>query len=362
MVILEARETATKTVKHLASEYDADYIHIADQRNEAYLLNRSLKQAPTSWALFLNQQEVLHMEDSLPVLKSIKGTNAIAFDFPVIRLAEPNNYHFEIRLIRTDKNLRWQHAIHPTLNSSLNMAVEKFQLSQVAELMPHVAVVSLGEPEREERELQERLVRIEKELEKDPLSARYWHHLARIARRLELWPRAHQAVEEGLNVISRRAEATYDEPDGANGLLGMFCESLLKGKFDLEKTVNSLWTIFHNMVSDGRFSVPLGRLLLASGRRKQMVAAQLVAMENFFNKRRYHLPLEEGLYSPALLIWEIESDRGDHELLNSVIKVQSLLKQHKFDFQIVLKYIYEQNRDLFSRIQEVLQESLRKKR
>ncbi len=361
MLVIEAREVGTQTVKHLASEYDAEYIHISDQNDEAALLNRSLKRAHTTWVLFLNPQEVLHMDDPVPVLKTIGNTEAIAFDFPVIRLAEPNNYHFATRLIRTDKNLRWHHTIYPTLDGSLNLAAEKFKLSTVTELMPLAAIVSLGEPDREERELQDMLARIEGELEEDPLSARYCYHLVKVARQLKAWQRAHQAVEEGLNVISRRADAALNEPDGVNGLIGMFCESMLMSKYYSKKTVDSLWTIFNNMASDGRFSVPFGRLLLATGRRGDAVTAQLVAIENFLNKRRYHLSLEDGLHSPALLIWEIEGAHSNHALLNSVIRVQTLLKRQQFDFQIVLKYIFDRNRALFSQLQEVLQASLKKR-
>ncbi len=361
MVVLEVGEQSTKTVQHLASEYDADYQHVLPNPDDAFLLNRVLDRVRTAWALFLNQQEVLHLDDQPALLRILGNTQAIAFDFPIIRLSEPNNHHFETRLIRTDRELHWQHGIYPTLDDSLHHAGEQFQLPQVTEIMPMVAVVSLGEPHREEMELREAQDRIETELEQDPDSTRYWYHLARVAHQRQDWQKSHDAVEEGLNVISRRAETAFAEPNAVNGLIGMFCEAMLSGQFQPEKTVNSLLTIFDNMVSDGRFSLPLGRLLLSTGQRKEALSAQLAAMEAFFSQRRYHLSLEDGIYRPALFIWEVEAGRGSRALLSGVVKVQTILKRHQFNFQVVLEYVFEHNRDLFSHLQQVLQRSLRAK-
>ncbi len=359
MVVLEVGEQSTKTVQHLASEYDADYQHVPPNPDDAFLLNRALDRVRTAWALFLNQPEVLHLDDQPALLRILGNTKTIAFDFPIIRLSEPNNHHFETRLIRTDKELHWQHGIYPTLDGSLLHAGQQFQLPQVTEILPMVAVVSLGEPRPEEMELREAQGRIEAELDHDPNSTRYWYHLARVAQQLQDWQKSHDAVEEGLNVINHQAEIAFIEPDAVNGLIGMFCETMLSGKFQPEKTVNSLWTIFNNMVSDGRFSLPLGQLLLSTGRRKEALTAQLMVMEAFFGQRRYYLSLEDGLYRPALFIWEVEAGRGSRPLLSSVVRVQTILKRHQFNFQMVLEYVLEHNRDLFSQLQQVLQRSLR---
>ena len=361
MVVLEAVGQGTKTVQHLASEYDADYLHVPPNPDHAFLLNRVLDRVDTIWALFLNQPEVLHLDDQQTLLKILGNTEAIAFDFPIIRLSEPDNHHFETRLIRSDRGIRWQHAIYPTLVDSLQLAGQQLQQPPVTEIMPTVAVVSLGEPRPEERELQEALDSIEEELNRDPKSIRYWYHLAQVARQLQDWPKSHDAVEEGLNVISRQADTAFAEPDAANGLIGMFCEALLSGQFQPDKTVQSLWTIFNNMVSDGRFSLPLGRLLLSTGQRKEAISAQLAAMETFFSQRKYHLSLENGLFRPALFIWEVEAGHGSRALLTSVVNVQTILKPQNFNFQLVLEYVFEQNRDLFARLQQVLQRSLRAK-
>ena len=361
MVVLEAGEQSTKTVQHLASEYDADYLHVPPNPDDAFLLNRVLDRVRTAWALFLNQPEVLHLDDQQTLLKVLGNTQAIAFDFPIIRLSEPNNHHFETRLIRTDRELHWHHGIYPTLDGGLHHAGEQSRLPQVCEIMPMVAVVSLGEPRPEEMELREAQDRIKAELKRDPDSTRYWYHLAQVAQQLQDWQKSYDAVEEGLNLISRRTETAYAEPNAVNGLIGMFCEALLSGQFQPEKTVNSLWTIFNNMVSDGRFSLPLGRLLLSTGQRNEALSAQLAAMEAFFSPRRYHLSLEDGLYRPALFIWEVEAGRGSRALLSSVVKVQTILKRQRFDFQVLLKYVLEHNRDLFSRLQQVLQRSLQAK-
>ena len=359
MVVLEVSEQSTKTVRHLVSEYDADYLNVLPNPDDAFLLNRVLKRVHTTWALFLNQPEVLHLDDQRTLLGILGNSKAIAFDLPIIRLSEPNNYHFETRLIRTAKGLQWHHSIYPTLDSSLHQAGEQFQLTRVSEIMPMVAVVSLGEPDLEEGEWQEMQARIREELKQDPDSTRYWYHSARVSHKLQDWQKKHDAVEEGLNVVGRHADAVFNESNAVNGLFGMFCENMLSGQFQPEKTVNSLWTIFSNMASDGRFSLPLGRLLLSRGQRKEALSAQLAAMETFFSQRRYHLSLEDGLYRPALFIWETEAVRGSRALLSSVVKVQTILKRHQFNFQAVLEYVYEHNRDLFSRVHRILQRSLR---
>ena len=127
MVVLEAVGQGTKTVQHLASEYDADYLHVPPNPDHAFLLNRVLDRVDTIWALFLNQPEVLHLNDQLTLLKILGSTKAIAFDFPIIRLSEPDNHHFETRLIRSDRGIHWQHAIYPTLLDSLQLAGQQLQ-------------------------------------------------------------------------------------------------------------------------------------------------------------------------------------------------------------------------------------------
>ena len=73
-------------------------------------------------------------------------------------------------------------------------------------------------------------------------------------------------------------------------------------------------------------------------------------METLFSPRRYHLSLEDGLYRPALFIWAPEAVRGRRALLSSVVKVQTILKRHQFNFQAVLEYVYEHKGDLCSRL------------
>ena len=50
MVVLEAVGQGTKTVQHLASEYDADYLHVPPNPDQAFLLNRVLDRVDTIWA------------------------------------------------------------------------------------------------------------------------------------------------------------------------------------------------------------------------------------------------------------------------------------------------------------------------
>ncbi|MFC1543391.1 hypothetical protein ACFL4K_02490 [Candidatus Neomarinimicrobiota bacterium] len=45
----------------------------------------------------------------------------------------------------------------------------------------------------------------------------------------EEWDRAHSAVEEGLNVISKQPNAPQQEPDAMNGLFALLCDALLAG-------------------------------------------------------------------------------------------------------------------------------------
>ncbi len=145
-----------------------------------------------------------------------------------------------------------------------------------------------------------------------------------------------------------------------NGLIGMFCDALLTGQYYPEKTVESLWTIYSNMEGDGRFSVSLGNLLLAVNREGDAIAAQHRAVGNFFNERRYHLSLEEGLFKPIFLAWEIEFRRSREDLLRSVIEFQTLLNRHQWRMRPLLQYVFNHNPPIFNAIQDILQQSLKK--
>lgn len=360
MVVVDAGGGGGQAVQHLASEYDALYLRVPTDPDESALINAALDQATTPWALFLHQQEILHADDPQAILDYLVNTEAIAFDFPIIPFDEPGNHFFDTRLIRTDSQIRWEHTIFPTLTASLNLAAEKKKLERPTAIMSLAAIVSLDVPEPEEWELRDAIIRLEKELDKDPQSTRYWYLLAKTARALKEWDRAHSAVEEGLNVVSKQPEAPQQEPHAVNGLIGMFCDALLAGQFYPEKTVESLWTIYNNMEGDGCFSVSLGNLLLAVNREEDAITAQYQAAGNFFNERRYHLGLEEGLFKPVFLAWEIESRRSEEDLLRSVIEIQALLNRHRWRMQPLLQYVYNRNPSLFTAIQEILQKSLEK--
>ncbi len=360
MVVVDTGGGGGQTVRHLASEYDAIYLQVPADPDESALINTALDQATTPWALFLSQQEVLHADDPQAILEYLANTEAIAFDFPIIPFDEPSNHFFETRLIRTDRQIRWEYTISPSLTASLDRAAEKAQLEHPIAVMPLAAIVSLGEPEPEEWELRDAIVRLERELDQDPQSTRYWYLLAKTASALKEWDRAHSAVEEGLNVVSRQPDAPQQEPYAVNGLIGMFCDALLTGQYYPEKTVESLWTIYSNMEGDGRFSISLGNLLLAVNREGDAIAAQHRAVGNFFNERRYHLSLEEGLFKPIFLAWEIEFRRSREDLLRSVIEFQTLLNRHQWRMRPLLQYVFNHNPPVFNAIQDILQQSLKK--
>lgn len=347
-------------MQHLASEYDAQYVPVAADPDEAALLNKALATVKTPWALFLNQQEVLHAEEPQSITGFLSNTQAIAIEIPLARINEPGNYYFEIRLLRADRNLCWEHMVYPSLDASLEKVAGEDTPENSTSLLPAAAIISLGEPEYEEWELRDAIVRLERELDKDPSSPRYWYFLARASQALEQWDRANAAVEEGLSIVSKDVEAPLKDPHAVNGLIGMFCTSLLAGDFYPEKTVESLWKIYNNMEGDGRFSVPLGRLLLAVNRIEDAISAQRKAVDSFLDNRRYYLSLEEGLYQPILFAWEMETSRNQEHLLSSVIDIQVALSQRQKKIQPLLQHIHDHNPTLFLSIQEILQKSLHK--
>ncbi|MCK4577771.1 MAG: hypothetical protein KAU50_03205, partial [Candidatus Marinimicrobia bacterium] len=328
--------------------------------DESALFNKALHEVKTTWALFLNQQEVLHTNDSLAFLAYLDDPDVLAYDLPIMHLSEPNNYHFETRLIRADAGIQWQHCVYPSLGESIEQVAEKKSLESPVGLIPIAVIVSLGDPDPEEWELRDTLVRVERELDQDPESARYWYHRAVLSRLLDEGDRAHTAVEEGLSVVGKHSALANREPEGVNGLIGMFCEVMLQSSFLPEKTIESLYTIFMHMPGDGRFSVPLGRILQAQNRRTDASEIQRLAISTFLSDRRYHLSLEDGLFKPAQLMWEFAAQNSDTELLKRVIDLQTQLKQRKFDSQQVLQYVYAHNESLFIRIQKILQLKLKK--
>lgn len=359
MVVIDAGSSG-KSVAHLASEYDARYIQVPADPDESALLNLALDCVESPWALFLHQQEVFHNEDPDILLGQLKSDSVLAFELPVVHFHEPSNHHFQIRLIRTGVGIRWQHRIYPTVVPSLAAAMKLRQLTPQPHILTTSAIVTLGEPEWEEWELRDAIIRLEKELDDDSSQVRYWFHLADLAIRLEEWDRARVAVEEGLSVISRASGIALEEPHAVNGLIGMFCTTMLRSEYYPGNTVESLLTIFLNMPGDGRLAVPLGRLLQAVGRGEDAVKAQRVAIENFFHQRRYHLSLEEGLFKPIMYEWEMRWTKTGDELLNSVVEIQTLLGRHHYKLQLILEYVYESHQSLFFEIQAVLQRSLKR--
>ncbi|UCD39259.1 MAG: hypothetical protein JSW54_07235 [Fidelibacterota bacterium] len=360
IVIVDAGGGGGQVVKHLASEYDAQYSQVPADPDESALLNVALEKVQSSWALFLHQQEVIHVDDPRTALEYLGNTGAIALDLPIVAFDEPGNHFFETRLVRTDKEIHWDHTIFPSLTGSLERIACDSEQEESTAVMPKTAIVSLGEPEPEEWELRDTVIRLEKELDHDPNAIRYWHYLAETARALEEWDRAHSAVEEGLQVVSKYPDAPQHEPCAVNGLLGMFSEALLAGQHYPETTVESLLTIYNNMAGNGHFSVPLGHLLLAVNRENDAISVQRQAVGTFFQDRRYHLPMEIGLFKPVVLTWEIEAGRTHEALLRSVIEIQTVLSKHKHDMATLLQYAHRHNPALFSTIQDILQQSLHK--
>ena len=359
IVVIDAGSSG-KSVAHLASEYDARYIQVPADPDESALLNMALDYVQSPWALFLHQQEVLHNDDPGALLSQLRSDAVLAYELPVVHFHEPSNHHFQTRLIRTGVGLRWHHRIHPTVDKSLDAAVKSRQLQRQPQILTTSAIVTLGEPEWEEWELRDAIIRLERELDDDASQVRYWFHLADLALRLEEWDRAHVAVEEGLSVISRASGIALEEPHAVNGLIGMFCATMLRSEYYPENTVESLLTIFLNMPGDGRLAVPLGRLLQAVGRGEDAVKAQRVAIENFFHQRRYHLSLEEGLFKPIMFEWEMRRNKTGDALLNSVVEIQTLLVRHHYKLQLILEFVYESHQSLFFEIQTILQRSLQR--
>ena len=345
---------------HLASEYDARYLQVPADPDESALLNMALDKVESIWALFLRQQEVLHNDDPAAIFKQLHSDKVLAFELPVVYFHEPANHHFETRLFRANAGIQWQHQIYPTVDESLAAAVESKGLAPQPKILATSAIVSLGEPDWEEWELKDALIRIERELDTDSNQVRYWFHLAELATKLEEWDRAHAAVEEGLSVISRASGIALEQPQAVNGLISMFCGTMLRSEYYPENTVESLLTIFLNMAGDGRLGVPLGRLLLAVGRVDDAIKVQRLAVENFFHQRHYHMNLAEGLYQPVMFEWEMCWNKSGDELLDSVVEVQTILGRHNYKLQSILAYIYEHHQKLFFEIQTVLQRSLKK--
>jgi tetratricopeptide (TPR) repeat protein len=358
IVIVDAGGGRGQAVKHLASEYDAVYLQVPADPDESALLNIALDKVQATWALFLHQQEVLHTNDPQAVYNHLESTRAIALDIPVVRFDEPGNHYLDTRLIRTDTGLRWDHTIYPSLTASLEEAANGYGPDQIQGVMYLAAIVHLGEPEPEEWELRDALVRLERELDRNPQSTRYWYHLAETARQVQEWDRAHSAVEEGLNVISKIPDTPQQEPDAVNGLIGMFCDALLAGQDYPEKTIESLLAIYKNMEGNGRFSVPLAQLLLTVDRNEDAIALQHQAVEHFFQNRRYHLTREEGLYKPILLAWEITAGRSEEELLRCVVQFQTVLNHNRQEMRPLLEYVHDHCPQLFTTIQKMLRENL----
>ena len=70
------------------------------------------------------------------------------------------------------------------------------------------------------------------------------------------------------------------------------------------------------------------------------------------------LSLEEGVFKPVLLAWELESRRSREDLLRSVIEIQILLGRRQLRTQSLLQYVGVHNQRLFTTIQEILRKRL----
>ncbi len=359
MVVVDAGGGGEQAVQHLALEYDAIYLQASADPDEGALINTALDRVATPWALFMHQEEVLQVQQPHTIFSYLSNTERIAFDLPIIPSHEPSNRYFETRLIRTDREIRWEHTISPTLTASLERAAEQARLTHPVTVMPQAAVITLGESEHEEWELKDAIIRLEKELDQDPWSIRYWYLLAKTASALRERDRVQSAVKEGLNIVGKRPDTARQEPHAVNGLLGLFCEDLLACNDYPEKTIESLWTIYTNMEGDGRFSLPFSNLLIAVNREEDAADIQYQAARNFYSKRRYYLSIEDGLFKPLLRAWEIEARSSSSDLLDSIIKVQTLLDNHQNDMQALLHYTYNHNKHLFAAIQGLLLDSLK---
>lgn len=356
IVVVDATESPGKTTRFLVSEFDGKYIALNDA-DESVLLNHALGQVQTEWALFMKPEEILHHDDLEQAIAQVAKSGVDALEVPVIRLSEPSNYHFEIRLIRRSADFSWTADFKLTLWDVVTKHALDSKTKPKVALWNNVAVVSLGEPNLNTAQLEAKLNFYRQKLDESPDSVVGWYQRARVAQQLEDWDEQHDAVEAGFKCMVGDLKSSLSDAESMNGLTGMFCEELVRADFKSEKTTESLWQILQFTSCDGRFSVPLGYQLIAQDRSDDAKFAQFKALKNFVDYRRYYLPMKECLLHPALLLLELEAKGSDGTLLQCLIKIQDLIGKNSRLFPAILTFISENQQSLYGRIKQVLKAS-----
>ncbi len=358
ITVLEVGDHHGDRVRHLSSEFDAQYIQVPENIDEDFGLNTALDTVHDGWALLLHHEEIFQSIRVAEMKSLMAETDAIAFDLPVFHFKEPSNYHFETRLVRVNEGIRWDFPVRPTLDESIRrISIEKNRTDLLG-LTNHSGIISLGKPEQTEDKLKEQIRQITGVMEDFPNSIQYWYYLAQMATLLEDWDLAHDTVEKGLAAFKDRAGSAKKFPEAVNGLVGMFCTYMAKGEQSLEKTVDSLLVISTHMESDGRMSLPLGHILVRQGRISDAMEIQYRALDTFFSNRRYFLHIEDGLFKPMWLLWKLAWQQSSADLLKHVIKIQMLLTKKNFEFSNLLMYIYKNDSQLFEAIHRVTSNSI----
>lgn len=358
IIVLEVGDHHGDRVRHLSSEFDAQYVQMPENIDENFGLNAALDAVEDGWALLLHHEEIFQSERVAEIKSVLAETDAIAFDLPVFHYKEPSNYYLETRLVRVKEGIKWDFPIRPTLDESIRRISKEKNRTDLLGLINHSGIISLGKPEQTEGNLREKIGQISGVLEDFPNSIQYWYYLAQMATLLEDWNLVHDTVEKGLAAFKDKAGSAKIFPEAVNGLVGMFCTYMAKGEQSMEKTVDSLLVISIHMDSDGRMSLPLGHILMGQGRISDAMEIQYRALDTFFSNRRYFLPIEDGLYKPMWLLWNLAWQQSSSDLLQHVVKVQMILTKKKFEFPNLLMYIYKSDSQLFEAIHRVTSNSI----
>ena len=224
-------------------------------------------------------------------------------------------------------------------------------------LWSNMAIVSLGEPQLNTAQLESRLAYFSRRLDTALESALGWYQRAQIAQQLNSWDDYHKSVESGFNsMVSDVARALKNYNEIYLQSL-RDCEELVRAKFLSEKTTESLWQIFKFTRCDGRFSVPLGHLLIAHNRIADAKFAQFEVLRNFVEYRRYYLPLKECLLHPALLLLELAARDSEAALMECLQDIRELTAQNRAFIPHLLTFISERNQELFTKLNQNLKGS-----
>ncbi len=358
IIVVEVGNHHSDRVRHLSSEFDAQYIQVPDNIDQDFGLNAALSNVHDGWVFLLHHEEIFQSSRVTEMKKMMAKTDAIAFDLPVFDYKEPSNYYLETRLIRAEEGIKWDFPIRPTLDESIKRISNERNRTDLLGLITHSGIISLGKPEQTEGKLREQIRQISVVLEDSPDSLQYWYYLAEAATFLEDWDLAHGTVEKGLAAFMGKSGSAKKYPEAVNGLVGMFCTYMAKGEKSMEKTVDSLLVINNHMDSDGRMSLPLGYMLMGLGRISDAMEMQYRALDTFFISRRYFLPIDDGLFKPLWLLLTMAWQQSSSDLLKHVIKVQMILKKKNFEFPNLLMYIYKNDSPLFEAIHRVTSNSI----